>query len=288
MASAVASLIEGRRGLPVGILPEESGRIAVGRRVPNTSSDFGEDDTRGESWVGCEELVFLTRTSARPGAGELLRRFYLLSKDLSTAVVLSPLGNLITEASLPRPGGAPPPIHLRPIYTFTWPSPVLKVVALLPPHTLKPDFDRKLVHLILVGFTQTGVHVQEGTISKSDVEELYRPNQHSAPPPPSQRPFFTPMRSHAVSPLASEASAADVDTDLGDTASFDWSRVSGFLCLSDGGRDVPPPLAPPVASDDSSSDDEDEGSSRSVVAKRPRGLYLWTAAHFDFALKYLG
>ncbi|KAL8286343.1 hypothetical protein RQP46_004831 [Phenoliferia psychrophenolica] len=291
MASAVGYLVESRQELPPGILPSEQRNVARGRRHAPGDLDGGDDGAK-EDWIGCEELVFPTRPAARAGAPPLTRRLYLLSKELSTSVVLSPLGcqrgGLATEGPLPRPGGAPPPINLRPIHTFTWPSAVNKVVALLPSHTLKPDVDPHLLHLILVGFMKTGVHVIEGTISKDFVEEhIFRPHQSS---PPTPRAFFTPMRSHAVSPLISEAPPASIDSDLLDKASYDWNRATGLLCLGEGGWDhtQSSPLAATAPTDDSNSDSDDDFSPKVVTAKRPRGVYLWTAAHSDFQLKFLG
>ena len=290
--ASVASLVESRHGTPAGVRGEER-NIAVGRRVAESSGDGDAGDEVKEDWIGCDELVIPTRTSTRQRPGELSRRLYLLSKGMTTSVVLSPLGaqrpGLTSEAPLPRPGGGPPPIHLRPIHTFTWPSPVVKVVALLPPRTLKPDVDPTRVHLLLAGFTRTGVHLQEGTMSKRFVEDLFHPHQSADGAPP--RPFFTPTRSHSISPLASEPTPASVDAELGDTASFDFSRASGLLCLGDAGWDpvaTPAPAASSPAGDSSDSDDDDSDAPKVVQVKRPRGLFFWTAAHSDFQLKWLG
>ncbi|KAK4702991.1 hypothetical protein P7C70_g3238, partial [Phenoliferia sp. Uapishka_3] len=292
--SGVASLVEGRQGIPAGIRGEER-KIATGRRVRESSEPSdGHEDAVTEDWIGCDELILSTRSSSR-NKGDLTRRLYLLSKGLTTAAVLSPiasrLGGLTADAAFPRPGGGPPPIHLHPIHTFTWPSPVVKVVALLPPYTLAHEVDVKYIHLILIGFTKTGVHVQEGTISKAYLETQAFASSSEAPPHRPRR-FFTPTRSHTISPLRSEPTPESVDPELSDTATFDFSRLTGFLCVGDGPWDPVPftsPLSgsPAYGTGSSDEEDEDEDEPKPVVAPRPRGLFFWTAAS-DYTLKYIG
>ncbi|KAM0756258.1 hypothetical protein T439DRAFT_345077 [Meredithblackwellia eburnea MCA 4105] len=307
VASRVAAFVESKQGLiPAGMRGEDYG-LAIGRRRPDGGGEESESADGGggrEEWVGCDELILPTRRCARASEGHLCRRLYLLTQGSSTAVVRSPLGAVekeggnVVDGPLPHRGGGPPPLHLRPIHTFHWPEPVSKVVVIFPDSALKAGLETHLIHVNLVGFSRTGIHVQEGTISIPFVEQLAHPDR--SPPLPASSPstthfihnttFFHPIRQHKLPPLAKEAMPADVDPELDDTASLDFGRETAFLCASIGGEwgrgaSSASPATSPVMGD---SDDENDGGPTPVQPGKPAGLFFFTKAHADFPLKFLG
>lgn len=244
----------------------------MGRKVPEGGETESPETGRRTGWVGCEALVLPMRVQAtgygRPARVD--RRLYLLSKGRTTHVVLSPLGAHSANDTHPvRP--TVPTVRPPSIFTFSWPSPVLKVVPLLPPNALSAEVDAKSFYLVLVAFTNTGLSVQEGTISKAYVEGLFGSSTADS------GAFFTPTRSHSTTPLHLER--RDLDPDLEDKASFDWGRETAFLCA--GG-----PWWEGAGASWEEGRTEEKGGGRD--ARRPRGVFFWSRQHSDYALKWVG
>lgn len=242
----------------------------MGRRVPEGGETESPELAVRNQWVGCEELVLPMRIAAT-GYGHRTRvdrHLYLLSKGRTTHVVLSPLGAHSRSSSSTDTSSHPsrptiPTIRPQPIFAFHWPSPVRRVVALLPPNALSAEEDAKSFYLVLIAFTTTGLSIQEGTISKSHLEGLYGPSNDTS------TPFFTPTRSQQTTPLHLER--RDLDPDLEDKASFDWGRETAFLCA--GGPWWEGKMV----------EREEEG------ARRARGVFFWSRQpQSDFGLKWVG
>lgn len=172
-------------------------------------------------WIGCEEITVDTGRRQK-------RRFLLLTKGLTTYLVASPL-HLDPSTPPHAPTHAAP--HLVPLHTFHWPtlgnspqSSLASLTAFISPL----DDDVAFSHLTLVGFSATGLSVQEHLVSHAAVEALSTSRERAAAAAP--RLVVVPL--DTLPARDSLMSDEQDDPDLSDSATLDFGRETGWLCAT--------------------------------------------------------
>lgn len=324
----VTAFVESRQAVPAGMRGVEGGNLAVGRRVDQESADSTTINSASGPWVGLETLTFDTTPPSHTSAtlSLPLRHLYLLTRGSATHLLHSPLG-LHAFPSSPnashssRQNVPPPPIQPQSIHTFLWPTNVTRVVPLLRRRALKREVQDRgegRTLLALVGFTTTGVSIQEGVVDLGVVERLFAPGGGGGvggAGSRSTKALFTPTRSYTTSPLESErilgspdlgnstASGSTTSTlpqphdedQLGDRASFDFGRETGFLCPGGPwwGAGMGAGAGKIVEDSDSEAEDEGEGGvgrerDGEGGARTRSGGFFYSRTHGDWQLKWIG
>ncbi|BGP12950.1 hypothetical protein JCM10213v2_000867 [Rhodosporidiobolus nylandii] len=247
VAQKLQNLAERKEAIPAGVRGDMSGLVA-GRRARD--QDGAAEQAGGAAasagkegkWVGAEELVvpasLFSAATAGKGKGkrrageEGQARLYLLTRGHSTFVLPFPL-----PSSLSSSGG------VDPLWTFSWPtsagSKLTTVVAALSSSPAVAG-ESKYAYLALTAFSATGLSVQEGLVplsllssppSAASTKPFFRP----LPPPAPSSGFTFPAQRHArpstSSYLPRGAEDDDDDDDLADTATLDFGRETGWLCV---------------------------------------------------------
>lgn len=286
----VAALVEGKQGIPAGMRDSGmEGKLTKGRKVDEFGAALSEAGaSKGAEWVGCTRMSVLLggRGSARSSTAmgkPTLAHFYLLTKGSTTHVYPSPLPSAST------PGTAPP----SPLTTFTFPltssSPLISVHPLLRIHSLKPAYRAKgLIHLVLLAYTRTGVHVKEGIVNPSVAAG-------------SSRTWFEPLSAYAgrgeLPLLETREGPRQKEEEEGDElegqASLDFGREVVRVC--EGGPWVAERFGEGEGEGESSDDDDDdEGVGEAEMERREAqrvaggGSFFFVKGVGDWGVQWLG
>ncbi|GAA5980489.1 hypothetical protein JCM10908_001669 [Rhodotorula pacifica] len=270
----------GDRALPAGLRGIDSDFVKS-----RVVSDDGHDDESSSTglhganahhpkWIGCSEVTIPGRAA---GSVQVL----LLSNARASYLVALRRDQSAAEAS--------PPVLL---HTFPWAisaSPLVHVVASVFPPSCgrasgRPSSSSSSAHLVLVGFTTTGLLISEHLLSSSAILSRVFADSSSAPTssPSSDKP--APPKAAVVRSLPSRPPAHSLapsathheDLDLSDRAAFDFGRPMGRVCPIANGLDIVEPSGGRLHDD-------------TTQARQPqqRSEYFWVQGRAEWTLKRL-
>ncbi|GEM06513.1 hypothetical protein Rt10032_c01g0530 [Rhodotorula toruloides] len=250
VVAKVARFVEGEKGVPAGMRGTD-GPIPKGKRAKDDEGGLASiASLSAGKWVGCEEIR--VDNGRRPK-----RRFFLFTKGTTTYLVASPL--YLTPPVSPIAAHSAP--HLTPLHTFHWPtlgtspsSSLTHLSAFIAPLENGSSFS----HLILVGFSSTGLSIQEHLVSHAGVEAVFASPSATVPQDSTKR-IVVPLDSASV-PTGNE----EDDPDLSNSATLDFGRETGWLCAT-----------------------RDDGCAEHS-ASDARGGYVWTRAQGEYVVKRVG
>lgn len=285
VASYVTSLVESRQGgIPAGMRGEQGG-LELGRRVTDIASilEPGDEDLH---WTGISELFLNISSSSRASGETHLRRCFFLTRGCSTHLLFKPFSSPSSPSTSSTESESTfNTIRPRSAHVFEWESPVTHVVASIRTTTLKPSVASTHFHLVLVGFTRTGLLVQEGLLSKSTTESHFSPRDLNGTDLP---PLFSSIRSQPgpnASPFLPETSTSE-SSELDGEASLDFGNEIGFLCL--GGPWWNNLEEEGDEEDDESESDSGDSNSKGLKRKAGAGCLFFTSGRVEHTLRWVG